>query len=217
MKNVTFSNIFFISISTYLSCWEKIRAMITKQYKVSKEAWWKCTWIRPYCTYCFRRGAALHLQIFSPRIPHGDGPCRIVQETIEAWYELTLNTALKNTCRGGNATCMKRSVQDDMMGRYTAGRLTLETKSPLFDRHVSLRMYKLGLPVGHQLFLPWLCSFCMEVLCVNCWNLMRFVQRMFEKISILGAVWTTPIFGARVFTFAGHWHKTNADKIQPTI
>jgi hypothetical protein len=81
-------------------CWEKSKAVITKEDKIFKEAWWKYTWMcmnmnetSSYCTYCFRCGPVRHVQtrnvirqIFSPRIPHGEGPCRIVQEAIEAWW-----------------------------------------------------------------------------------------------------------------------------------
>jgi hypothetical protein len=41
---------------------------------------------------------------------------------------VSINTVLKNICRAGNATCMNRSIQDDMNGPLHLPSLVLTTQ-----------------------------------------------------------------------------------------
>jgi hypothetical protein len=84
----------------------------------------KTTETRSYCTYCFHYVPARHVHTrgisdkYSPRKSHTEMDrvtlCR--KRLKHDDMNVSINAALKNNCRAGNATCMKRSVQDDMNG-----------------------------------------------------------------------------------------------------
>jgi hypothetical protein len=58
-------------------------------------------------------GAACSCTYRIRQIPHGDGPAESCRNRLKHDdMNMSINTVLKNICRAGNATCMKRSMQD---------------------------------------------------------------------------------------------------------
>jgi hypothetical protein len=73
---------------------------------------------------CFRCSPARHVQTRSLSHKHSLRESPTGTDRAESCRKrlkhddmnVSINTVLKNICRAGNATCMKRSMQDDMNG-----------------------------------------------------------------------------------------------------
>jgi hypothetical protein len=128
-----FSSIFVYLNISLMSCWKKSMRWYLKKTRLARkhdESALGCVWTRlspliihrlRTASIAVRRGTFRHVAyqtLFSLRIPHGDGPCRIVQERTEAWsYECTYKYSTKEClsyckyCSGSGQTQMESSCE----------------------------------------------------------------------------------------------------------